>query len=121
MTIIPAEDKKSLNNGGGLAGLETARVAALRGHNVTIFEKNSKLGGQINLASVPPFKQELTKWITYLTKQINKLGVKVQFNQDANVESIKEFNPDTVVIATGADPLKPSNIKELIKKCNNRK
>lgn len=116
MTIIPAEDKKKvLIIGGGLAGLETARVAALRGHNVTIFEKNSKLGGQINLASVPPFKQELTKWITYLTKQINKLGVKVQFNQDANVESIKEFNPDTVVIATGADPLKP-NIKGIDQK-----
>ena len=58
--------------GGGPAGLEAARVAAIRGHDVTLCEKEDKLGGQVNLASVPPFMQEIGQVIKYLTPQVRR-------------------------------------------------
>ena len=60
--------------GGGPGGLEAARVAALRGHQVTLYEKDSKTGGQLNLAAVPPMKQELVKVPRYLAIQVEKAG-----------------------------------------------
>lgn len=108
MKLIPADRKKKvLIAGGGIAAMEAARVAALRGHEVKIYEKQDRLGGQINLASVPPFKQELSKWVVYLSNQLNKLGVKVELNREASPEMIREERPDAVIIATGAEPIIP--------------
>lgn len=94
--------------GGGPGGLQAARVAAMRGHKVTLFEKSGKLGGQINLASVPPYKQELTTWICFLSTQITKLGVDVRLNTEADLKSIVELKPDAVIVATGSAPFVPS-------------
>lgn len=111
LVITPAEKrKKVLVVGGGPAGLEAARVAALRGHDVTLYEKDSRLGGQINIAAVPQHKQELTRLIKYLSCQIEKLGVKTVLGREATPETIEDLTPDAVVIATGAAPIVPEGI-----------
>ena len=81
MAITPAaRPKKVLVAGGGPGGLEAARIAALRGHQVTLFEKEARLGGQYNLAAVPPLKQELSLLVKYLSVQVEKAGVRVELN-----------------------------------------
>lgn len=108
MAITPAaKPKKVLVVGGGPGGLEAARVAALRGHQVTLYEKEAKLGGQLNLAAIPPMKQELSKWIIYLCVQVEKVGVRVELNKEVTPELIKEMKPDVVVVATGGECLVP--------------
>ncbi|MGB4564841.1 MAG: NAD(P)/FAD-dependent oxidoreductase [Dethiobacteria bacterium] len=108
LEIRPAETKKKvLVIGGGLAGLEAARVASLRGHQVTLLEKEDRLGGQINLAAAAPFKQELTKWVVYLSGQVEKNGVKVELNREATPELVAQLKPDAVIVATGAKALIP--------------
>jgi len=111
MALIPAETpKKVLVAGGGPAGLEAARVAALRGHEVTLCEKEGKLGGQVNIASVPPFMQEIGQVIKYLRVQVEKAGVKVETGTEVTPELIEERKPDVVVVATGAVPWVPQDI-----------
>ena len=107
--IEPAKEKKKVVVvGGGPAGLEAAMIAAKRGHDVVLFEKNKNLGGQINLAAVPPHKEELGNIITYIANQIRKLNVKVNLGKEATVELISKEKPDAVVIATGAQPASPN-------------
>jgi len=109
MVITPAtKQKRVLVIGGGPGGLEAARVSALRGHKVTLWEKASKLGGQINLAAIPPMKQELSKWIIYLSTQVKKARVKVELNKEATPELIEKAKPDVVIVATGGKPLIPA-------------
>jgi NADPH-dependent 2,4-dienoyl-CoA reductase/sulfur reductase-like enzyme len=93
--------------GGGPAGIQAAIVAAQRGHKVTLFESDSKLGGQLNIAALPPFKGDIFPWIDYLVSQVEKAGVEVKLNTDATAEIVIEGNPDAVVIATGGTPLMP--------------
>ncbi len=100
--------KKILIIGGGPAGLECARIAAIRGHDVTLVEKESVLGGTVKIAAVPPFKKRLAKLIKWYEVQLKKLGVKVMTNTVATPELIKKVNPDCVVIATGSEPLIPN-------------
>jgi NADPH-dependent 2,4-dienoyl-CoA reductase/sulfur reductase-like enzyme len=102
-----AEARKVVVVGGGLAGMQAAAVAAHRGHRVTLFEKDAKLGGQLNIAALPPFKGDIFPWIDYLANQIMKAGVKVKLNTDATVEMIIEEKPDAVVIAAGGVPAVP--------------
>jgi 2,4-dienoyl-CoA reductase-like NADH-dependent reductase (Old Yellow Enzyme family)/thioredoxin reductase len=105
--IAPATVPKTIFiAGGGPAGLEAARVATLRGHKVHLFEKE-KLGGQLNLACIPPGKAEVRIFLDFEERQINQLGVKVE-NQELTPEAVKEGKPDAVVVATGARPLVPS-------------
>ena len=111
MAIVPAgEPKRVLVAGGGPAGLEAGRVAALRGHEVTLYEKRDKLGGQVSLASVPPFKQEISQVIKYLSLQAQKAGVKLELGREVTPELVRELKPDVVIIATGASPLRPSSL-----------
>jgi NADPH-dependent 2,4-dienoyl-CoA reductase/sulfur reductase-like enzyme len=77
---------------------------------VTLYEKAEKLGGQLNLASVPPFKQEISQVIKYLSCQIQKLGVEVELGKQVTPELVGELKPDVVVVATGACPLRPKSI-----------
>jgi len=100
--------KKVLVVGGGPAGMEAARVAAIRGHHVTIFERRAKLGGQLNVASVPEFKKDIEGFTKYQERQVRKAGMKIELSKEATVESVREFGADAVLVATGAKPIKPS-------------
>lgn len=106
--IIPSKSPmKVMVIGGGPAGLEAARVAALRGHRVSLVEKTDKLGGQMNLAVIPPGKDEIKGLIDYFREQIVKLGIEVHLQSEADADKIKKMNPDVVVVATGSRPFTP--------------
>jgi len=105
--IVPAAEPKTVFiAGGGPAGLEAARVSALRGHKVHLFEKE-ELGGQLNLAAVPPGKAEIKLLLDFEKNQIDKLGVKVE-KKALTPEIVSQAKPDAVIVATGARPIVPS-------------
>ena len=101
--MVPTDGpkKKVLIIGGGIGGMEAAYTAAVRGHSVTLWERSRTLGGHLQLASVPPGKQDLAKWLVYLNTQMQKHGVQVVFEKEATVDAVREFAPDAVIIATG--------------------
>ena len=88
--------------GGGPAGMEVARVTALRGHRVTLFEEDDELGGLVNLAVIPPYKGELRNIIDYYKHQLEILAVEVRLSKSFLSNTINESKPDVVVLATGA-------------------
>ncbi len=94
--------------GGGPAGLEAARVAAARGHRVTLFERAGELGGQVRTAALAPNRAEYGRAITWLVRQVTKLGVDVRLSSDATAESVLAEAPDAVIVATGARPRPPA-------------
>jgi 2,4-dienoyl-CoA reductase-like NADH-dependent reductase (Old Yellow Enzyme family)/thioredoxin reductase len=93
--------------GGGPAGMEAARVAALRGHSVTLWEKESKLGGQLIFGCIPPHKDRIEVLRSYLARQVRKTGVKVETGFEGTADKIIAFKPDIVVFATGGLPFSP--------------
>jgi 2,4-dienoyl-CoA reductase-like NADH-dependent reductase (Old Yellow Enzyme family)/thioredoxin reductase len=93
--------------GGGPAGMEAASVAASRGHEVILCEKNSKLGGQVILGTAPPYKDEIGRLTKYLSWQLEKQGVQVKLNSEVTKEMVEEIEPEVLVLATGALPLIP--------------
>ncbi len=118
LAIQPAVRKKSiLIVGGGPAGMEAARVSALRGHRVTIWEKGDRLGGNLIPASIPDFKDDYKLLINYLTTQVKKLGITVEFEKKATNKLVERFNPDVLFIASGASHIIPDidGIEEGIK------
>jgi NADPH-dependent 2,4-dienoyl-CoA reductase/sulfur reductase-like enzyme len=105
MEIRPTQQPKKIAViGGGPAGMNAAWVAAKRGHDVHLFEKNSALGGQLIPGSIPDYKKEVRSLITFQKRQAEKFGVKSHLNQEATAETIKALNPDAVIVATGAVP-----------------
>jgi 2,4-dienoyl-CoA reductase-like NADH-dependent reductase (Old Yellow Enzyme family)/thioredoxin reductase len=96
--------RKVLVVGGGPAGMETARVAALRGHKVRLWEKTNALGGQLPLAAASPYKEEIGTFNDFLTGEMQRLGIEVHLNKEATIDAIRAENPDVVVVATGARP-----------------
>jgi len=88
--------------GGGPAGMEAARVLALRKHRVTLIEKEKELGGLLRYATVPDFKAELRSFLEYLKTQVNKLGVEILCTRLATPEIVQELKPDSVVLAAGS-------------------
>ncbi len=100
--------KKVLIAGGGPAGLEAARVAALAGHKVLLYEKEPVPGGQFNLAAVPPGKQELCRVTQYLHRQALKAGAAVTLGAEVTPGLVAEVKPDALVVATGARPRRPA-------------
>lgn len=102
-TVTPAKKKKKiLVSGGGPAGAEAAIVAAERGHNVTLYERNDRLGGMFGLASVPPWKGEISDFVSWQTQKLERLGAKVQYNTTVTKELITKEKPDAVIIANGS-------------------
>lgn len=99
--------KKVLVIGGGPGGLEAAKTSAIRGHDVTLVDKESKLGGTLNVAAVPSFKSRYGKLISWYEKQIKNLGVKLVLNTKADIEFIDKLNPDVVILATGSEEVVP--------------
>ncbi len=93
--------------GGGPAGLEAARVAAKKGHNVTLFEKETRLGGQLNIAEVPPRKIELHRAIEDLEHAVRAGGVTLRLGECATPQNILALSPDAVVVAVGAMSFTP--------------
>lgn len=99
--------KKVMVIGGGPAGMEAALTAAQRGHAVTIYEKSAHLGGQLNIAAVPPGKEDFASAINYYSTQLKKHNVNIKLNAEATEVMIKKERPDAVVVATGAQPVIP--------------
>jgi 2-enoate reductase len=99
--------KSVLVIGGGPGGMEAAAVAASRGCEVTLWEKSERLGGKLNLASAPDFKQDIRPLTAYLSRQVEKSGVKVALGRAATAGLVAEMNPDVVIIATGSVPRLP--------------
>jgi 2,4-dienoyl-CoA reductase-like NADH-dependent reductase (Old Yellow Enzyme family)/thioredoxin reductase len=108
LTLEPASSKKTVMViGGGPAGMEAARVAALRGHRVSLYEKNETLGGQLPLAASPPGRAEFLTFVRYLEGQMKKLNVTVHPRTEANPRHVEMEKPDAVILATGAEPWVP--------------
>jgi len=99
--------KKVMVIGGGPGGLNVAWVAARRGHDVHLFEKQSILGGQLVLGSVAGYKKELLSLIKFQERQIKRFGVKCYLNQKVTVDMVKAEDPDVVILATGSYPSYP--------------
>ena len=112
--LIPASRKKRVVViGGGVAGMETARVAAERGHSVTLFEKGDTLGGLVNIAARAPLRIDLGEPVRYFTAELNRLGVDVRLGVEATSEGILAERPDAVVVATGSVASLPTTIPGL--------
>lgn len=105
----PATEKKRVMIiGGGAAGMEAAMIAASRGHQVTLYEQQRDLGGQLKLAAAPPGKEKMLWLRDYLASQIQKVKVKVELGTEVTPALIEKEKPDAVVVATGAAAIVPS-------------
>jgi NADPH-dependent 2,4-dienoyl-CoA reductase/sulfur reductase-like enzyme len=108
MELRPAEKrKKVMIVGGGPGGLHAGWVAAVRGHEVHLYEKDSRLGGQLNLGSVTKYKKEILTLIEFHKKQVEKAGIRIHLNAEVTPEMVKRENPDVVILSTGATPILP--------------
>jgi len=106
--ITPVEARKTvLVIGGGPGGMEAAAVAASRGCQVTLWERSERLGGKLNLASVPEFKRDIRPLTEYLSREVERAGVEVELGREATADLVVRKNPDVVIIATGSVPRLP--------------
>jgi 2,4-dienoyl-CoA reductase-like NADH-dependent reductase (Old Yellow Enzyme family)/thioredoxin reductase len=106
--IQQAEIKKNVAVvGSGPAGLYAAITAAKAGHQVTVYEKGEHAGGQFYFAAIPPTKGEITDFIVWQLAQCKKLGIDIKYNTEATLELLKKDNPDSIILATGSEPIFP--------------
>lgn len=100
--------KKVVVVGGGPAGLEAARVASLKGHEVILFDENTSLGGQLNLACIPPRKNEIKRAIKFLTQSVCSQNVDLRLGKKVSQEDLLDLTPDVVLVAVGASNVIPN-------------
>ena len=105
LIIKPSPKKKVMVIGGGPAGLEAARAAREKGHRVTIYEKEAKPGGQINLIIKRPKRKVMTAIKDHLEHELMKLQVPIITETEVTTESVAHENPDVVIVATGSFPI----------------
>jgi len=101
------EPKSVMIIGGGVAGMEAARVAATRGHKVVLYEKGKALGGHLVEAAVPDFKKDVSTLLDWYITQLKKLGVEIKTATQVSPEFVAKVNPDVIVLATGSGPVIP--------------
>jgi 2,4-dienoyl-CoA reductase-like NADH-dependent reductase (Old Yellow Enzyme family)/thioredoxin reductase len=99
--------KRVLVIGGGPAGMEAARVSALRGHKVTLYEKKGELGGHLIEASVPSFKEDLRNYKDWLIRQLKKLDIKIELGKEITSQIVDNAKADALIIATGSTYYRP--------------
>jgi len=99
-----AEPKKVFVIGAGPAGLEAANAAWENGHQVTLIEKEKTLGGQLNLASIPPGRKEIARYHQFLSNRLKRTEVKVIVGKKGVLSLVKKYRPDAVILASGAHP-----------------
>jgi 2,4-dienoyl-CoA reductase-like NADH-dependent reductase (Old Yellow Enzyme family)/thioredoxin reductase len=110
--MAPAKKKKKvLVIGGGVGGMETARIATLRGHKVTLMEKEPELGGMVAALALTPRTAEFRNIVDYLSTQMKKLGVDVRLCKEATVADIEELKPEVVIVAAGSSMLIPDEAR----------
>jgi len=102
-----SKKKRILIVGGGVSGMEAAIIADMRGHNVSLFEKNENLGGHLIEASVPDFKADLRKLLDWYKLKIDKLKIDINLNTLVTPDTVKRIDPDVVIVATGSTPIIP--------------
>ena len=102
-----AVKKKVVIIGAGPAGLESAWVAAAQGHDVTVYEKEKRIGGQLYYAAIPPFKQELVKITIFQKRRCDRYNVSFKMETEAAADMIIDEKPDAVIVATGGTPIIP--------------
>jgi 2,4-dienoyl-CoA reductase-like NADH-dependent reductase (Old Yellow Enzyme family)/thioredoxin reductase len=108
--IVPVNDKdkkKIIVAGGGMAGMETARVARLYGHDVTLVERSDRLGGHFMEASEPKFKSGARGDLLWLERQVKKADIRIMMNTEVTAELLASLDPDAVVLAVGSDYMVP--------------
>lgn len=93
--------------GSGPAGMEAARIARLRGHQVSIWERDGELGGKLEVAGLAPSKHEVLRYKAFQAARLRALGVEIHTGAEVDAATVAEQRPDVVVVATGADPLVP--------------
>jgi 2,4-dienoyl-CoA reductase-like NADH-dependent reductase (Old Yellow Enzyme family)/thioredoxin reductase len=110
--LVPADTVKNvIVIGAGPAGLEAARISAVRGHKVTVVEKTKQVGGKILLAKIPKYKHNQGLWLTYYENEMRRLGVTIKLGCELSVDDVDHQNPDVVFVATGGRPLIPDSIR----------
>jgi mycofactocin system FadH/OYE family oxidoreductase 2 len=106
--LTPApQPKQVMIIGGGIAGMEAARVAAARGHRVSLYERDQVLGGQLQIAAKAPGREDMAEPVRYYERQFEKLGVDVHLNCDVDLDFIQQAAPDAVIVASGGRPGDP--------------
>lgn len=106
MSVKP-EPKRIAVIGSGAAGLSAAVTAARRGHEVHLFEKEGKLGGQLLLAYQPPHREEIENALLYFRSEVERLQIPVTLNKAFGIDDARRLDPQTIIVATGAAPLRP--------------
>ncbi len=110
---IAAKKKRVLVIGGGPAGMEASRIAALRGHEVTLMEKRPVLGGTLHIAAIPPHKEEIRYIMEYYSHVLPQFrNLDIQLDSEARPENIEALKPDVVILATGGEPFIPADIEQ---------
>jgi NADPH-dependent 2,4-dienoyl-CoA reductase/sulfur reductase-like enzyme len=102
------ERKRVAIVGAGAAGMSAAVTAAKRGHEVHLFERDSVLGGQLNIAHTPPHREEIENALIYFTREVKRLNIDVRLNSSLSVEEARKLQPDAIIVATGAESQMPA-------------